>query len=76
MHSDPWVINVAGELEQSRINGFREVLSEETFPITTGKEQQEMFGMRMVDLNRRECALQHIQGSLRTSTEAIVGHFP
>lgn len=42
MHSDPWVINVAGEVEQSRINGFGEVLSKGTFPIKTGREQQEM----------------------------------
>lgn len=42
MHSDPWVINVAGELEQNRINGFGEVLSKDPFPIKTGREQQEM----------------------------------
>lgn len=42
MHSDPWVINVAGELVQSRINGFGEDLSKDTFPIKIGREHKEM----------------------------------
>lgn len=42
MHSDPWVINVAGELVQNGINGFGEVLSKDTFPIKIGREHKEM----------------------------------